>query len=174
MTNEISERKILVMLPENLVGALLEVSAYLNASLAGSLQDAIEISANNTGGGSQKPIVKARPVQQAGKYSAEFLGQILSAWTLPEIFARIVDLTAYVAPEALDVLASKRANKRRYVSRSSETIHPGRPDLAVMRTTSGWWISKNIGQDDLKRALRTLSQAAGLNFGRDVKFPSRS
>jgi hypothetical protein len=39
-----------------------------------------------------------------------------------------------------------------------------------MKTASGWWISKNIGQEDLKRALWALCQASNLTFGLDVTF----
>jgi hypothetical protein len=172
MTIEISERTMLVALPESMVGALLQMSASLNAGLAGSLQSLIAGSINEPAERDREPNAKARSMPQAGKYSAEFLGATLIAWTLPEIFAKAVDLTAHVAPEALDRLASMRASKRRFVARNPEKIHPGRPDLAVIRTASGWWISKNIGQEDLKRALQALAQAAGLSFGEDVKFPS--
>jgi len=89
---------------------------------------------------------------------------------LPEIFAQFVDMTAKVAPEALDKLAGMSARRRRFVARNPEAIHPGNRHLPITRTASGWWISKNIGQEDLKRALRALCDAAGLTFGADVKF----
>lgn len=172
MTIEISKRTMLVALPESMVGALLQMNASLNEGLADSLQSLIAVSKSEPAERDSEPNAKACSMPQAGKYSAEFLDATLIAWTLPEIFAKVVDLTAYVAPEALDRLASMRASKRRFVARNPEAIHPGRTDLAVMRTVSGWWISKNIGQEDLKRALQALSQAAGLKFGSDIKFPS--
>lgn len=172
MTIEISERKMLVALPENVIGALLQMNASLNAGLADSLQSLIAASANEPVRRDHKPNASANSMPRAGKYSAEFLGIPLAASTLPEIFTQVVDLTAEVAPEALDRLAATCARKRRFVARTPEAIHPGRRDLAVVQTSSGWWISKNIGQEDLKRALRALTQAAGLRFGEDVKFPS--
>ncbi len=172
MTSEISERTMLVALPESVVGALLQMHASLNAGLADSLQSLIAGSTNEPAKCDHEPNAKACSMLQAGKYSAEFLGTTLAAWTLPEIFAKVVDLTADVAPEALDKLAAMCASKRRFVARNLEAIQPGRPDLAVMQTASGWWISKNIGQEDLKRALLALAQAAGLSFGEDVKFPT--
>jgi hypothetical protein len=172
MTIEISERRMLVALPESMVGALLQMNASLNAGLAGSLQSLVASSTNEPAERDHGPNAKACSMPQAGKYSAEFLGATLATRTLPEIFAKVVDLTADVAPEALDKLAAMSASKRRFVARNPEAIHPGRPDLAVMQTASGWWISKNIGQEDLKRALQALAQAAGLSFGEDVKFRS--
>ena len=77
---------------------------------------------------------------------------------------------AVVAPEALHKLAAMGARRRGFVAQMPESIHPGRRDLPVMRTTAGWWISKNIGQEDLKRALRALAQAADIRYGNDVKF----
>lgn len=172
MTVEISERTMLVALPESVVGALLQMNASLNAGLADSLQTLIAGSTNEAAKRDPEPNAKACSMPQAGKHSAEFLGTTLAARTLPDIFAQVVDLTADVAPEALDKLAAMCASKRRFVARNPEAIHPGRPDLAVMQTASGWWISKNIGQEDLKRALQALAQAAGLSFGEDIKFPS--
>lgn len=171
MTIEISERIMLVALPESMVGALLQMHASFNAGLADSLQTLIAVPPDGPPECDHEPNPKACSMPQVGKYSAEFLGARLTAWTLPEIFAEIVDLTAEVAPEALDKLATMRARRRRFVARKPEAIHPGRQDLSVMRTASGWWISKNIGQADLKRALQALGQAAGLSFGEDVKFP---
>ena len=170
MTNEISERTILVALPESMVGALLQMNASLNAGLVGSLQSLIAGSTNEPAERDHEPNAKACSMPQAGKYSAEFLGATLNAWTLPELFAKVVDLTADVAPEALEKLAAMHARRRRFVARDPKMIHQGRQDLAIVRTVSGWWISKNIGQEDLKRALKALAQAAGLSFGEDVKF----
>lgn len=172
MTMEISERKMLVALPESVVGALLTMNASLNAGLADSLQNLIASPTNVPARRDHEPNASTCSQLQAWKYSAEFLGTTLSARTLPEIFAQVVDLTAEVAPEALDELTTMRAAKRRFVARNREAIHPGRRDLDVMRTASGWWISKNIGQEDLKRALQALARAAGLSFGGDIKFPS--
>lgn len=173
MTIEIPERKMLVALPANMVGALLQMNASLNAGLADSLQSfLIAASTNEPAQREKEPHARANSMPQAGRYSAEFLGAPLAASTLPEIFTQFVDWMEEIAPEALLGLAAIRARTRRFVARTPEAIHPGRPDLAVVKTSSGWWISKNIGQDDLKRALRALAQAAGLRFGEDIKFPS--
>jgi hypothetical protein len=40
-----------------------------------------------------------------------------------------------------------------------------------MRTRTGWWISKNVGMEDIVRSLRALADAAGLSFGQDIIFP---
>ena len=173
MTVEIPERKIFAELPESLVGAMLQMNSSLNAGLANSLRSLLAVSAVDSQKFGTGPSVDAVTVPRAGKYSADFLGVRLAAWTLPEMFAQFVDLAAYVAPEAIEKLAGMRSRNRRYVSRNREGIHPGRSDLDVTRTASGWWISKNIGQVDLARALEALAQAAGLNFGADVKFPAR-
>jgi hypothetical protein len=112
MTIEISERTMLVALPESVVGALLQMNASLNAGLADSLQSLIAGSTNEPARRDHEPNAKACPLLQAGKYSAEFLGTTLAAWTLPEIFAQVVDLTAEVAPEALHKLAAMYARKK--------------------------------------------------------------
>jgi len=119
--------------------------------------------------------VLARPVsKRAEKYVGTFLGEKIAASTLPEFFAKFVDLAARLDPVSMERLADMKARSRRYVSRRKEDIHPRRPDLPVMRTQSGWWISKNVGCDQVKKALQALAEATGLGFGTDIRFPVNS
>lgn len=169
MNSEANERIVLVPLPESFVKALVKIHASMDEELLETLES---------------NVAKRRPLFPAGclgessgatlppirKYAAEFLGSRFTAWTLPEVFAEIVDMTAEVAPEALTKLSRMSARTRRFVSHKPEAIHPGNKRLPVMQTSSGWWISKNIGQDDLIRALRALCNAADITFGKDLKF----
>lgn len=172
MSVEVAGRIVLVSLPEGVIEALLKIHALLDAGLADALQRPTAAPCGRSSGLDREASPRAIVNAPARKYVAEFLGVRITAWTLPELFAGLVDLTADVAPEALDKLAAMRARRRRFVARSREAIHPGRQDLGVMRTASGWWISRNIGQADLKRALQALARAAGLGFGEDVRFPA--
>ena len=118
---------------------------------------------------SLRPDAHAR-ASARGKYAAAFLGAPFAARTLPDVFAVIVDMTAQVAPETLETLSNMSARTRRYVARKPEAIHPGNRSLPVMQTNSGWWISKNIGREDLTRGLIALCIASGLKYGVDVQF----
>lgn len=153
-----------VSLPISFINGLLQMHGALAPEVIQSLK-ARAIEACQSGQEVALPV-------RAGKYAAEFLGVGISATTLPGIFSQIVDLMAEVAPDALELLAKRKSRKRRFVARDRQNIHPGRSDLRVIRTASGWWTSGNIGRDDLKRALRELATAAGLAFGRDVVFPA--
>ena len=73
MTIETSERKMLVALPENVVGALLQMNASLNAGLADSLQNLIAAATNEPARRDHELNARANSMQQAGRYSAEFL-----------------------------------------------------------------------------------------------------
>ncbi len=164
MKSDFSDSTILVPLSATFVDVLLKMHAALGPELTGALQASI---ADRPKAQSPKEQLKRSSI----KYTAEFLGVSITARTLPEVFADIVDMTAQVAPEALDKLAALRTRKRTFVARTKEAIHFGNPYLPTIQTASGWWISKNIGQEDLKRALRSLADAAGLTFGRDMIFP---
>lgn len=170
MKSDFSERTVCVTLSATFVDVLLKLHVTLDSELADALQASIAGGPN-----AQSMCEFALPKEPrklpSKKYTAEFLGVVLTAWTLPEVFAEIVDMTAQVAPEALEKLAALRARKRTFVAQTKEAIHPGNRHLPTMRTASGWWISKNIGQEDLKRALRNLADAAGLTYGRDMIFP---
>lgn len=164
------EHTVLVPLPATFVVALLKMHRALDNDLASALKTGL------TSGSSA--VAETVPVEttetklpSAKKYAAGFLGVPISTRTLPEVFAEIVDMTAEVAPEALDRLSEVSARTRRFVARRPEAVHPGNRSLPVAQTASGWWISKNIGQEDLKRALRALCRVANLTFGKDIEFP---
>ncbi len=91
---------------------------------------------------------------------------------MPEIFARIIDMTDDLAPEVLVALADIRTRERRFISRKREDVHRASPHLPTRKTASDWWISKCISKEDLNRALRELCRLSGLTFGKDLKFPA--
>jgi hypothetical protein len=173
MTPRGQEPTVLVQLPVQLVDAILKMRASLDRDLVASLAADIESYGNvaTKEAGTPSKLLNA-PRRQ--KYKAEYLGECIGGRTLPDVFASIVDLTAEVAPEVLEALANMSARSRRYVARTPEAVHPGNRKLPVERTASGWWISKNVGQEDLRRALKALCRAGNLRFGTDVKFVIQS
>jgi hypothetical protein len=104
------------------------------------------------------------------KYIGEFLGERVCARTLPDFFETVVNMTSAVAPEVLVELSTWCMGSRRFVAAGPDTVHPDSPHLPVVQTASGWWVSKNIGQEDLKRALWALCHVSRLTFGSDVTF----
>ncbi len=170
MKLDIVERTVLVPLPAAFVEVLLKAHGAFDSNLVSALETGL----NNCSWSPIKPDQEeaTRAVSLSNqRHAVEFLGVLIAKRTLPEVFAEIVDLMAEVAPEALDRLSEFKARSRRFVSRKPEAIHPGSRHLPVMRTASGWWISKNIGQEDLKRALRALCMAADITFGKDLIGP---
>lgn len=103
-------------------------------------------------------------------YKGEVLGKPIRSETLASFFAAVVDTIYDVAPEAIAQLAQMRARTRAYVARTRTAVHPERIDLPTKKTSSGWYISENIGRKDLVRALKALCQAADLSYGRDIRF----
>lgn len=102
------------------------------------------------------------------KYAVDVLGQRLEADSLSSLFASVIDLIAELDPAVLDRLSQMASRKRRYLSKAESDIHPDRPDLKTMRTKSGWWVSANVGKEDVARALKAVCLAARLEFGRDI------
>jgi hypothetical protein len=172
MKCETPSQAVLVSLPISIIEALLTMRSVLDGDVASALGKSI-------GGAplSNTPMLD-RPsphvaIIKHGKYAAEFLGVGFSVNTLAAVFGRVVDIMADVAPEVLVSLAAIRTRGRRFVSLVPRGIHPHSPHLPVLQTASGWWISNNISQDQLKQALRSLCDVSGLNFGKDLKFPVR-
>lgn len=170
MKVESSTQTALVSLPLSVIEALLTMRSALDENVAGELRAITGCSP-----GASKPTPD-RPspdvfVPERGKYAAEFLGTAFFGNTLAAIFGRAVDMMADVAPEALVSLSTVRTRGRRFISSEPHGIHPFSPHLPVMRTESGWWISKNISKDQLKLALREMCAVSELSFGKDLKFP---
>lgn len=121
---------------------------------------------------SHEAVLSTWPTANAGRYIAEVLGARLGAPTLGKLFRDIVDAVHYLDPAVIERLSGMKAYTRCYVARALEDIHDGRTDLPTLRARSGWWVSANIGTEDLKRGLRALCEAGGLDYGCDVRFPA--
>lgn len=170
MTNVQMNSMVQVTLPKAMISSMLVMQDEFRMVLVEALRASQEAQAEED---VRPAVTSVDASDMAGsKYFAELLGQRLTAATLPMLLGEFVDQMAIVAPEALEALSLRRSRKRRYVARHWEAIHPGRPDLDVLQTASGWWVSSNIGKDDLIRALKELSRCAGLEFAKEVKFPA--
>lgn len=112
------------------------------------------------------------PAVHAAKHGCDVLGTRLFESSLGSLFGEVIDLMDKVAPDALERLASRRSSwARRYISRDPNGVHIASPHLPVIRTKSDWWLSANVGSDQILHALRTLCEVSGLEFGKDVIFP---
>ena len=131
------EPTVLVEMPVKFVDALLMMRDSLDTGLFKSL--AVHSSADQLEE-KRAPEIKtvAASLPRHYRYSVEYLGETIGCKYLYEAFGSVVDLTATLAPEALEELANMKADTRRYVARKPEAIHPGSPYLPVIQTNSGW------------------------------------
>lgn len=112
------------------------------------------------------------PTSTTGTYVASVLGVPVGADTLGALLRNVVDAIHDLDPAAIERLSEMKARIRRYVAREPEQVHGGRRDLRVTRTRSGWWVSANIGEEDLVRSLMALCRANDLRYGQDIRFPA--
>lgn len=113
---------------------------------------------------------RASPVPHNTGLFAEILGQRVRGATLPDLFARCVDLVHELDPSAIEKLADKKTHARRYVARRSQDVHFRSPHLETVETKSGWWISANVSEPQVTTAMKHLAEAANLTFGKDFIF----
>lgn len=170
MKHETSTQTALVSLPISLIEALLQMRSSLDEDVAVALRESLGDAPATDKAASDRPAHDVS-THQRGKYAAEFLGSTFSVNSLAAVFGRVVDMMADVAPEALVSLAAVRTRGRRFIALEPHDIHLHSPHLPVMRTASGWWISKNVSTDQLRLALSTLCEVSDLSFGQDLKFP---
>jgi hypothetical protein len=114
---------------------------------------------------------RASPVPHNTGLFAEIFGQRVRGATLPDLFARCVDVIHDLDPPAIERLAGRKTHARRYVARRSQDVHFRSPHLDTMETKSGWWISANVSEKQVTKAMIYLAEAANLTFGEDVIFP---
>ncbi|SIS92143.1 hypothetical protein [Phaeovulum vinaykumarii] len=172
MSNKCHANEVVVSLPITFVEAILSVRSSFDQGVASALAKSL-VDARTLNEQHLPQPVPSVAVPDRGKYAAEFLGVRFAAATLADVFCTVVDMMAEVAPEALVSLSEIRTPGRRFVAKDPHQIHPHSPHLPVLRSVSGWWLSKNISQGQLKLALRKTCEVSRLTFGKDIKFPLR-
>jgi hypothetical protein len=138
-----------------------------------TLDSVVERLAGSPCGSENAPEFTHAPSPATAGHRAEVFGEIVGAPTLGRLFGVVVDRINEIAPEAIEALSRKRARIRAFVAYEKCGVHPDRSDLRVVQTRSGWWVSANVGETDVRRGLRALCGAAGLKFGEDIRFPAR-
>lgn len=172
MSNDCRANEVVVSLPITFIETIISLRSSLDQDVASALAKSLA-DARTRIAPPLNPPSPSFAVNDRGKYAAEFLGVRFAAATLAEVFCRVVDMMADVAPEVLVSLSEIRTRGRRLVSKDPHQIHPYSPHLPVLRSASGWWLSKNISQCQLKLALRKTCEMSSLTFGKDIKFPLR-
>lgn len=165
-----------VVLPLPFVHCLLALTHLMDHRVTNSLRAAVDAHLGVPAAlESETPplTVRVSPVLQDTDLVADVLGQRVRGVTLPDLFARCVDMIYELDPSAIEKLAGKKTYARRYVARRSEDIHFKSPHLKTMKTKSGWWISANISEPQFSTAFRLLANAACLTFGKDMFFPAQ-
>jgi len=168
---------VFVELPLPFVHGLLALTHLMDNTVTDSLRSALEEHQRE----STPPEPETHPLASSDKRAsplphntnllAEILGQRVSGATLPDLFARCVDVIHELDPPAIERLASKKTHARRYVARRREDIHLNSHHLKTMETGSGWWISANVSEQQVTTAMHLLADAANLTFGKDFIFP---
>ena len=99
------------------------------------------------------------------------MGEQFEADNLPDVLEAVLLHLNALDTEFLARLSWESARSRRHVARKPEALYPQSPHLSrCYRILPGWFIPTNIGQEDLKRALRAACQISGLTYGRDISF----
>lgn len=116
--------------------------------------------------------IKAAPKTATGQYKAQYLGEELRSDILWDLFKQIVELSEDLDPEFVKELSTRILRSRRAVSKTRDGVHLRSKHLIVetQQTRGGYWISKNIGKDDLRRQCELLCNVAGLKFAYDLKL----
>jgi len=120
----------------------------------------------------QEEQAKKKVSKSHYKHKILFLDTMIGANSLSELYGKLVDLLFDVAPEAVEKLAGMKARIRRFVAKDRSGIHPSSPQLPTLKTKSGWYVSKNIGEKDFLRGVRALCKACNIKYDEDVKYLS--
>jgi len=177
METEKNNNFVSVELPLPFVHGLQTLTHLMDKRIVDSLRSALEEhQGESTTPEPETPSLassanRASPLPPNTNLVAEILGQRVSGATLPDLFARCVDVIHELEPPAIERLAGKKTHARRYVARRREDVHLKSPHLQTMETGSGWWISANVGEQQVTTAMRLLTKAADLQFGKDIIYP---
>ncbi len=162
--------KILVPLAEQTVARLM--ARQKNGESLADIIDRISLSPGCERPKDTAPAAKRR----RGKYTGMLRGEPIHADTLGELYAQFIDKVHELDPAAIERLAGGESptGSRRYVARSRDDVHPGKPHLSdrTVKARSGWWVSTNVSRETAEKNLRVLAEVAGLSWERDILFPA--
>jgi hypothetical protein len=101
------------------------------------------------------------------------LGETHSARNARDVLTSVLGLLADRDASFLDRFVSypRHGRTRRYIARDRNDLYPGRPDLArvySLELRPGFWVGTNVGRWQIEKILRTASNVAGLDYGRDL------
>lgn len=116
--------------------------------------------------------VSTWPAATRGNHIVSVLDMPVGADSYGALLRNVVDAIHDLDPSVIERLSEMKARTRRYVARERERVHGGRSNLPALKTSSGWWVSANIGERDLVRSLKALCRASGLRYGKDIRFPA--
>lgn len=177
MEVEMNSDLVSVELPLPFVHGLLAITHLMDNRVKDSLRSALEehqripIAPKHETQSLKVGPKRVRPVPHNTNLVAEILGLRVSGASLSDLFAQCVDVFHELDPSAIERLAGKKTHARRYVARRREDIHLKSPHLETIKTEAGWWISANVSEQQVTKAMRLLASAANLTFGRDFIFP---
>lgn len=102
-----------------------------------------------------------------------FEGRNYPARSAREVLEGVFEALAKRDATILERFASlpKHGRTRRYLSRNSNDLYPGRPDLVrdhSMQLTSGWWLSTNHSRATIERIIEMACDVAHLKYGKDL------
>lgn len=179
MNTEQDAVNVSVELPLPFIHGLLALAHLMDAGITSALQAAIN--AHHTASRTQEITpnfhegsMRYKPGSQDDSLKVEILGQQFHGTTLADLFAQCVDTIHDLDPSAIERLSKKKTHARRYVARQPADIHFKSPHLETVQTRSGWWISANVSEQQVRTAMRLLAEASDLAFGKDFLFPIKA
>ncbi|MGV6816509.1 MAG: hypothetical protein ACWA44_04450 [Thiotrichales bacterium] len=121
-------------------------------------------------GGLQDGDCKEEVLESGYRHQLLVLDSVIGADSFGELYGKLIDVVSDVADDVIEDLASMRARSRFYVSRNRAGIHPGSPHLPTLKTTSGWYVSRNVGFKDFVRGVQALCVAGEIEYGKDIRL----
>lgn len=100
-------------------------------------------------------------------------GKHYSARNASEVLVKVLETLTARDPSFPERFASlpKHGRTRRYLSRSSDDLYPGRPDLArdhSRKLSSGWWLSTNHSRATIRKIIEMACHVSSIQIDRDL------
>lgn len=108
-----------------------------------------------------------------GRFLYQVLGEKRSATNAVDAFVDILKvLTSFDQAFAEQLSRLAPATSRNHVAQSPSEVYPQRPDLGknAREFAPGWYVGKNIKNDENRRILSLACDIFGLQFGKDIIF----
>lgn len=118
-----------------------------------------------------KPPTKSPSVKTSGMPSYTYQGRTETFRSGAKLLGAVFSMFASMDPAFCERYSESYSGRiRKYVARTKEELHPGKPELqnSALALPGGWWVATHSSNTEKIKRIKQACHVAGVEFGKDL------